>query len=143
MEEQKPNINERSGYKNGGSTMGAPTMMMSNSNDLLNMDTSDSTPRLHTDSSCSEQVLSPELTCEREVQSQPKSWNDQLDSAFDFNFNYIDDGFQDDPFASQVQFQMDQLSPLQDMFMYLQRPLWFFITRKRKRKRKKDYISIL
>jgi hypothetical protein len=38
---------------------------------------------------------------------------------------------------------MDQLSPLQDMFMYLQRPLWFFITRKRKRKRKKDYISIL
>ncbi|KAG6773487.1 hypothetical protein POTOM_020765 [Populus tomentosa] len=124
MEEQKPDINEMSGYKNGGSTMGAPTtMMMSNSNDLLNMDTSDSTPRLHTDSSCSEHVLSPELTCEKEVQSQPKPWNDQLDSAFDFNFNYIDDGFQDDPFASQVQFQMDQLSPLQDMFMYLQRPL--------------------
>jgi hypothetical protein len=36
---------------------------------------------------------------------------------------------------------MDQLSPLQDMFMYLQRPLWFFITRKRRRK--KDYILIL
>ena len=136
MEEQKPDINELSGFKNGGSTMGAPPMMMmSNSNDLLNMDTSDSTPRLHTDSSCSEHVLSPELTCEKEVQSQPKSWNDQLDSAFDFNFNYIDDGFQDDPFASQVQFQMDQLSPLQDMFMYLQRPLWFFYHQKKKKKR--------
>ncbi|KAJ6353744.1 hypothetical protein OIU76_002713 [Salix suchowensis] len=122
MEEQKPNIDEMSVYQNGRSTMGAPAMMMSHSNDLLNMDTSESAPRLHTDSSCSEHVLSPEFTCEKEVQSQQKLWNDELDNALDFNFNYIDDGFQDDPFASQVQFQMDQLSPLQDMFMYSQRP---------------------
>ncbi|KAJ6413670.1 putative proteinC DOMAIN-CONTAINING PROTEIN 2-LIKE [Salix viminalis] len=122
MEEQKPNIDEMSAYQNGRSTMGAPATMMSHSNDLLNMDTSESAPRLHTDSSCSEHVLSPEFTCEKEVQSQQKLWNDELDNALDFNFNYIDDGFQDDPFASQVQFQMDQLSPLQDMFMYSQRP---------------------
>jgi hypothetical protein len=110
-----------SGYHNGMSQIAAPTMMMSNSNDFLYMDTSDSIPRLNTDSSSSEHVLSPEVTCEKEVQSQPK-WNDQLDNAFDFNFNYIDDGFQDYPFASQDQFQLDQLSPLQDMFMYLQKP---------------------
>lgn len=113
MEEQKPNI-LMSGH-NGISPL-QPSMM---NNDLLHMDTSDSIPRLHTDSSCSEQVLSPEVTCEKEVQSEPK-WN-ELDNAFDFNFNYMD-GFQDDPFASQVQYQMEQLSPLQDMFMFLQKP---------------------
>ncbi|PON79893.1 NAC domain containing protein [Trema orientale] len=93
----------------------------------LYMDTSDSVPKLHTDSSCSEHVLSPEVTCEREVQSQPK-WNNNntyndggLENAFDFNFNYMD-GFSEDPFGSQFQYQMDQLSPLQDMFSFLQKP---------------------
>ncbi|PON61827.1 NAC domain containing protein [Parasponia andersonii] len=92
----------------------------------LYMDTSDSVPKLHTDSSCSEHVLSPEVTCEREVQSEPK-WNNNtyddggLENAFDFNFNYMD-GFSEDPFGSQFQYQMDQLSPLQDMFSFMQKP---------------------
>lgn len=86
--------------------------------DQLNMDTSDSVPRLHTDSSCSEHVVSPEFTCEREVQSEAK-WS-ELDNYFGFNYM---DGFSDDPFGPQLQFQMDQFSPLQDMFTYLQKPL--------------------
>lgn len=95
-------------------------------NDHFYMDTSDSIPKLHTDSSCSEHVLSPEVTCEREVQSEPK-WNDNgLENAFDFNFNYMD-GFSEDPFGSQLQYQMGQLSPLQDMplpdmFTFIQKP---------------------
>ncbi|KAJ6419369.1 hypothetical protein OIU84_029474 [Salix udensis] len=121
MEERKPDINEISGYQNGMSQVAAAAMVMSDASEFLQMDTSDSIPRLNTDSSSSEHVLSPEVTCDKEVQSQQK-WNEQLDNAFDFNFNYGDDGFQDDPFASQIQFQMDQLSPLQDMFMYLQKP---------------------
>ncbi|CAJ1974842.1 unnamed protein product [Sphenostylis stenocarpa] len=90
------------------------------------MDSSDSTPRLQTDSSCSEQVVSPDVTYEREVQSDPK-WNDlelQLENAFDFEYNYFDNNnlSVDDPFGS-VEFQMgQQLSPLQDMLMYLQKP---------------------
>ncbi|RDX74313.1 NAC domain-containing protein 2, partial [Mucuna pruriens] len=79
----------------------------------LYMDSSDSVPRWHTDSSCSEHVVSPDVTCEREVQSDPK-WNDldlDLENAFDFQFNYLDNNFPvDDPFGT-------QLSPLQDMFM--------------------------
>jgi hypothetical protein len=99
------------------SSLKTPAMIMS---DQLHMDTSDSVPRLHTDSSCSEHEASPEFTCEREVQSEPK-WNNELDNAFNYlEFNYMD-GFSDDPFAPQPpQFQMDQLSPLQDMFTYLQ-----------------------
>ncbi|KAL2347179.1 hypothetical protein Fmac_001179 [Flemingia macrophylla] len=91
----------------------------------LYMDTSDSVPRLHTDSSCSEHVVSPDVTCEREVQSDPK-WNDlglQLEDVFDFQFNYLDNNLSvDDPFATQVHYQIGHLSPLQDMFMYLQKP---------------------
>ncbi|KAJ6378070.1 hypothetical protein OIU78_028325 [Salix suchowensis] len=121
MEDRKPDINEISGYQNGMSQVAAAAMVMSDASEFLQMDTSDSIPRLNTDSSSSEHVLSPEFTCDKEVQSQQK-WNEQLDNAFDFNFDYADDGFQDDPFASQIQFQMDQLSPLQDMFMYLQKP---------------------
>ena len=71
-------------------------------------------------------MVSPDVTCEREVQSDPK-WNDDLDlkleNAFDFQFNYLDDNnlsVDDDPFGT-VQYQMGQLSPLQDMFMYLQK----------------------
>uniref|UniRef100_A0A6N2N9Y3 NAC domain-containing protein n=1 Tax=Salix viminalis TaxID=40686 RepID=A0A6N2N9Y3_SALVM len=123
MEERKPDINEISGYYQNGMSQvaAAAAAAMSDASEFLQMDTSDSIPRLNTDSSSSEHVLSPEVTCDKEVQSQQK-WNEQLDNAFDFNFNYGDDGFQDDPFASQIQFQMDQLSPLQDMFMYLQKP---------------------
>ncbi|KAK9996952.1 hypothetical protein SO802_021638 [Lithocarpus litseifolius] len=114
-EEQKPKI-----MVSGQNTTVTQAMI---SNDQLHMDTSDSVPVLHTDTSCSEQVVSPEVTWEKEVQSEPK-WNDNdIDDVFDyFQYNYMD-SFAEDPFAPQVQYQMDQLSPLQDMFMYLQKPL--------------------
>ncbi|KAK4567111.1 hypothetical protein RGQ29_003092 [Quercus rubra] len=114
-EEQKPKI-----MVSGQNSTVTQAMI---SNDQLHMDTSDSVPVLHTDTSCSEQVVSPEVAWEKEVQSEPK-WNDNyIDNVFDY-FQYNDmDGFAEDPFAPQVQYQMDQLSPLQDMFMYLQKPL--------------------
>ncbi|GMY12561.1 NAC domain-containing protein 2-like [Fagus crenata] len=113
-EEQKPNI-----IMSGLNTIVTQPMI---SNDQLHMDTSESVPRLHTDSSSSEHVLSPEVTWEKEVQSEPK-WNEnEMENAFDkldyLQFNYMD-GLADDPFAPQIQFQMDQLSPLQDIFKYL------------------------
>ncbi|KAK9266224.1 hypothetical protein L1049_012428 [Liquidambar formosana] len=77
-------------------------------------------PRLHTDSSCSEHVVSPDFMCDREVQSEPK-WPD-LQMAFDSQLNYMDN-FLVDPFDPQAQFQDDQFSPLQDMFMFMQKPL--------------------
>lgn len=90
----------------------------------LQMDTSDSIPRMHTDSSSgSDPVTSPELTWDKEVQSQPK-WGEAADLDF-FEFNYMDSFSmpEDDPFGGQVQVQMDHLSPLQDMFSYLQRQI--------------------
>lgn len=85
-------------------------------NDYLYFDTSDSVPKLHTDSSCSEQVVSPEFTSE--VQSEPKlqPW-DNNDLAF--SYNYLDPSM-DLSFNSQFQ-SINQLSPLQDMFMYPQK----------------------
>lgn len=94
-----------------------------NENDLFHFETSDSMPRLHTDSSGSEHAASPDFTWEKEVQSQPK-WNSNsgLENAYDFQFDFMDE-LTDDPFAPQLQqFSQDQLSPLQDMFMYIQRP---------------------
>ncbi|XP_021274745.1 NAC domain-containing protein 2-like [Herrania umbratica] len=118
MEDQKPNILMNG--QNITTLSQQPSLMSTMMNDQPPTDDgSDSVPRLHTDSSSSEHVLSPEITCEKEVQSEPK-WN-ELSSALDFQFNYMD-GFQDDPFGSQVQYQMDQLSPLQDMFAFLQKP---------------------
>ncbi|GAY48206.1 hypothetical protein CUMW_110010 [Citrus unshiu] len=124
-EDRKPNINiSRQEVALGMPPhQGSPVPMM---NDLLNMDTSDSVPRLQTDSSCSEHVLSPEIACDKEVQSVPK-WNDLGNALNDdynqFSFNYMDtNSFQDDPFGPQVQYQMDQLSPYQDLFMILQKP---------------------
>ncbi|KAL4632708.1 NAC domain-containing protein 2-like [Castanea sativa] len=114
-EEQKPKI-----MVSGQNTTVTQAMI---SHDHLHMDTSDSVPVLHTDTSCSEQVVSPEVTWEKEVQSEPK-WNDNdIDNVFDyFQYNYMD-GFTEDPFGPQLQYPTDQLSPLQDMFMYLQKPL--------------------
>nr|WLO57479.1 NAC transcription factor 20 [Rheum palmatum] len=81
--------------------------------DLLHYDISDSVPRCHTtDSSGSDHVLSPEVTWDREVQSEPK-WNEMLNFGFDYN-----EPGSSDPFYQPVGFQQDQLSPLQDMFMY-------------------------
>ncbi|GAB4844152.1 NAC domain-containing protein [Ancistrocladus abbreviatus] len=76
-------------------------------NDYLHFDTSDSIPRLHADSSCSEHVASPDFKCEKEVQSEPK-WKE---SSLDYPFNYVD-ATMDNAF----------MSPLQDMFFYLQKP---------------------
>ncbi|KAA8546429.1 hypothetical protein F0562_002832 [Nyssa sinensis] len=89
-------------------------------NELAYLDTTDSVPKLHTDSSCSEHVVSSEITCEREVQSEPKliEWEKGA-ASLDFPFNYMD-ATMDNAFASP--FQNNQLSPLQDMFMYLQKP---------------------
>ncbi|XP_042507090.1 NAC domain-containing protein 2-like [Macadamia integrifolia] len=83
------------------------------------MDTSDSIPRLHTDSSCSEHVPSPEFTCEREVQSEPKwkEWDNTLEVPFN-NMDAIDNPYA--PFHNNSSNNL--LNPLQDMFMYLQKP---------------------
>lgn len=98
----------------------------------LQMETSDSVPRMQTESSSgSDLVTSPELTWDKEVQSQSK-WEGEgggeraAVADFDFfEFNYMDSFSmpEDVPFGSQVQFQMDHLSPLQDMFSYLQRQI--------------------
>lgn len=85
--------------------------------DYIHFDTSDSIPRLHPDSSCSEHVVSPEFTTS-EVQSEPK-WK-ELDNTLNFRYNYIDTSL-DHEFAAQFQ-GGNQMSPLQDMFMYLQKP---------------------
>ena len=82
----------------------APSSATGTVNDYVYFDKSDSVPRLHTDSSCSEHVVSPEFTCE--VQSNP--------------YNYLD-ATMDIPFTTQFQGNY-QMSPLQDMFMYLQKP---------------------
>ncbi|KAH7520546.1 hypothetical protein FEM48_Zijuj08G0155400 [Ziziphus jujuba var. spinosa] len=89
------------------------------------MDTSDSMPKLHTDySSSSEHVVSAEVKCEKEVQSQPK-WTPEFDNISamgNFNFDYMDSGFVDDPFGFQAQYQqVDQMYPLPDMFNFSQK----------------------
>nr|WLO57484.1 NAC transcription factor 25 [Rheum palmatum] len=103
FEDQKPVITTR------GQT-GLEVEPMKPANDLLHFDTSDSLPRCHTtDSSGSEHVLSPgEVTCDKEVQS-----------ALDFGFNYAEP-FAMEPFNQALGYQeQDQLSPWQDLFMYL------------------------
>ncbi|KAL4377153.1 hypothetical protein GQ457_02G017830 [Hibiscus cannabinus] len=70
---------------------------------------------VHTDasvSSSSEQELLPEIMWEKEGESETK-WN-----GLDFELDFIDD----EPFGSQVEYQMGQQSPWQDMFMYLPKP---------------------
>jgi len=83
-------------------------------------------PRLHTESttSCSEHVVSPsEFTCDREVQSEPKWKEMEFQKTLDFPYNYVD-ATMDTAFASQFQgaAAANQMSPLQDMFMFLQKP---------------------
>ncbi|KAI4378830.1 hypothetical protein MLD38_016256 [Melastoma candidum] len=92
--------------------------------DHMHVDSSESFQKMHfqAESSCSEHVLSPEVASDKEVQSSSQ-WDD-LDGALDFQFSSMDNlgGFLDDPFGTQVQFQMDQIYPLEDMFTYLQKP---------------------
>lgn len=115
-EDKKPNI------------IHAPTATVSHAttfNDYTHFDTtSDSVPppRLHTDSSCSEHVVSPpssEFTCDREVNSEPK-WrpeNMEFEKALDYPFNYVDATMDANPFGA-----ANQMSPLQDMFLFMQKP---------------------
>ncbi|GMJ02415.1 Arabidopsis NAC domain containing protein 2 [Hibiscus trionum] len=93
-------------------TCGLPLAPTGTINDVVYFDTSESVPKLHTDSSCSEQAVSPEFTCE--VQSEPK--REDWQSTLDFTYNYMDASL-DAGFASGFQ-SGNQLSPLQDMFMY-------------------------
>ncbi|KAI4383539.1 hypothetical protein MLD38_009366 [Melastoma candidum] len=90
------------------------------SNDTLHMDTSESVPKLHTESSCSEHVLSPDFAADKEVQSVPK-WND-YDNSFDLQFGSVDSFFDGSFASSQGQYQLDGISPFQDIFMGLQKP---------------------
>ncbi|KAA8538432.1 hypothetical protein F0562_028022 [Nyssa sinensis] len=118
-DEKKPEILTH----HGGSTVSLSPAPESSSAAAFNefvYHTSDSVPKLHTDSSCSEHVVSPEFACEREVQSEPKmiEWENTA-ASLDFQFNYMDSTIEH-PFTSQL--QNNQLSPLQDMFMYLQKP---------------------
>ncbi|KAG4963271.1 hypothetical protein AAZX31_14G137100 [Glycine max] len=72
--------------------------------DCLYFEASDSVPRLHTtDSSCSEQVVSAEFASE--VQSEPKRGSNNNN---EFAYNYVD-----------ATLGNNQMSPLQDIFMYL------------------------
>lgn len=81
--------------------------------DYLHFDTSESIPRLHTDSSCSDQVVSTEFPSEKEVQSEPR-WSD-WERALDMSYINMDS-------LGNSAYDSNQLSPLQDMFMYLQKP---------------------
>nr|WLK83175.1 NAC protein 1 [Casuarina equisetifolia] len=110
MEEDKKPVIAAS----GGATPAVRPPAAAAGNDYMYFDTSDSVPRLHTDSSCSDHVVSPEFTCE--VQSEPKYWEKPLD----FQFNYMDATL-DCGFGPEFQ-SSNQMSPLQDMFMYLQKP---------------------
>ncbi|KAA0055455.1 hypothetical protein IC582_004864 [Cucumis melo] len=114
VEEEKPKI-----FTSGGG--GADVLMASvtaSVGDYVHFETSDSIPRLHTDSSGSEQVVSPELTT-GEVESERK-WK-EMENAFNSGYNYIDESSLEHEFATQFH-SGNQMSPLQDMFMYLQKP---------------------
>lgn len=114
MEDKKPDIGTL-----GMDTCGLPPAPTGPVNDYVYFDTSESVPRLHTDSSCSEHVVSPEFNCE--VQSEPK-WKElgNSNNSLDFPYNYLDTTV-DTGFVSPFQ-SNNQMSPLQDIFMYLQKP---------------------
>ncbi|KAG6578953.1 NAC domain-containing protein 2, partial [Cucurbita argyrosperma subsp. sororia] len=114
-EDKKPTI--LANQYGGDAFMPAATEAAASVSDYIHFETSDSIPRLNTDSSCSEHVVSPEFTTS-EVQSEPK-WK-EMENAFNFRYNYIDTSL-DHEFATQFQ-SGNQMSPLQDMFMYLQKP---------------------
>ena len=115
FEDKKPDITTTTGLDNTSAMPPNPAATGAVS-DYVYFDTSDSVPKLHTDSSCSEHVVSPEFTCE--VQSEPKwkPWENQ--NTIGFPYNYMDSTM-DLSFNSQFQ-SNNQMSPLQDMFMYLQ-----------------------
>ncbi|XP_065881235.1 NAC domain-containing protein 2-like [Euphorbia lathyris] len=98
----------------------APSTGAGTGNDYIYFDQSDSVPKLHTDSSCSEHVVSPEFTSE--VQSEPKLKDWGTVNTLDYGYNYYDPST-DISFSSQFQENgNDQMSPLQDIFMFFQKP---------------------
>nr|AOC59210.1 NAC transcription factor 27 [Haloxylon ammodendron] len=117
FEDEKPVISMPG--QTGSMGFSAPTSMPQAKNDLLHFDTSDSIPRCHTDTSGSTHVASPEFMCDKEVQSDPK-WNEMGKGGMDFpsSFNYMD-SFPEDPFGPPAQFQHDQMTNFQDIFMLL------------------------
>ncbi|KAK7410599.1 hypothetical protein VNO78_01522 [Psophocarpus tetragonolobus] len=118
MEDKKPEI-----LKSGvGLPPPAPTTAQTSGamTDYMYFDPSDSIPKLHTDSSCSEHVVSPEFASE--VQSEPK-WN-EWEKNLEFPYNYMDatlSSSSNNCFGSQFP-NNNQISPLQDMFMYWPKP---------------------
>ncbi|GAB2289857.1 NAC domain-containing protein [Dionaea muscipula] len=83
---------------------------------VLHFDTmSDSVPRLHPDSSGSDHAASPEK--DEAVESRPR-WKD-MGKPLDFPFNYVD-ATMDEAYVSPFQ---QNANPLQDMFLFLQKPL--------------------
>ncbi|XP_076897742.1 NAC transcription factor 32-like [Bidens hawaiensis] len=78
-------------------------------NDTFNFEPSESVPTLHTDSSSEH---------EREVQKHEREVQSEVKKDV-FQYNYMD-SFNDDAFTPQNQYYNDfQLSPLQDMFMFM------------------------
>ncbi|XP_057973047.1 NAC domain-containing protein 2-like [Malania oleifera] len=121
-DEQKPKVQISSGMLPPPPPASTPSPSSAAFNEYVYFDTSDSVPRLHTDSSCSEHVLSPEFTCEREVQSEPKwNWENTLDLPLNYEDTTGHSAFAPPPHPPQFP-GVNQMSPLQDMFMYLQRP---------------------
>lgn len=117
-EDKKPEILTSSQGLTAHPPLSAAAAPATGVNDFLYFDTSESVPRLHTDSSCSEHVVSPEFTCE--VQSEPK-WK-EWEKALDFPYNYMD-ATVDSAFApTSGGAGSYQMSPLQDIFMYLPKP---------------------
>ncbi|KAK7282720.1 hypothetical protein RIF29_11713 [Crotalaria pallida] len=125
IEDKKPDIMPRVSVSAALPPPPPPHSAATGMTDYIYFDNSDSIPKLHTDSSCSEHVVSPEFATE--VQSEPK-WN-EWEKNLDFSYNYMNatpslnnnnSGFG----TQQQQFQSNnnQMSPLQDIFMYLQRP---------------------
>nr|AUD08516.1 NAC transcription factor 1 [Stylosanthes guianensis] len=119
VEDKKPDIVPRG----GGAVLPPPHPPAAQASggvvtmDYMYFDNSDSIPKLHTDSSCSEQVVSPEFA--PEVQSEPK-WND-WDKNLESAYNYIDATTMVNSYGFQFQGN-NQMSPLQDIFMNLQKP---------------------
>ncbi|KAF7829815.1 NAC domain-containing protein 2 [Senna tora] len=117
MEDKKPDLLPRGGaFPPPAPPSQAPASGMT---DYMYFDTSDSVPKLHTDSSCSEHVVSPEFASE--VQSEPK-WNEWEMKNLEFPYNYVDAMLGNNSFGSQFESGNNQMSPLQDMFMYLPKP---------------------
>lgn len=120
MEEEKPKFN-LFGQQEKQMEQQQQVQQHQMMDDLFHFDTSESVPRLPTDSSGSDHVLSPEFGHEREVQSAHKL-NGLERVVDDYQMMNYMDGFQYDPFGTQIQYT-DQYfsSPLQDMFINMQK----------------------